>query len=85
MHVEAPMPAQAALHLGMFVGCVVSHEEMHFPVCRCLRLEESQQAQPFLRPGRAPAGSEDLPVESVESRKQPGRALSFVIVGPRLA
>src|SRR5438093_9730391 len=66
VHVEAPAPSEPAFHLGMFVRGVVIHDEMHFAVRRRLGLDEAQEAQPFLVPVLAHAGSSDSPVQAIE-------------------
>jgi hypothetical protein len=82
---EASMPTQPAFHLGMLLRRVVIHDEMHFPIGGRLRVDEPQEAQPFLVPMLAHTGSDHLPVQGVEGRKQRRRAISFVVVRHRLA
>src|SRR6266568_1134116 len=85
VHVEASAPSEPAFHLGMFVRGVVIHDEMHFAVRRRLSLDEAQEAQPFLVPVLAHAGSHHSPVQGIEGGKQRGRAMPLIVVGHGLA
>ena len=48
MHVEAGMPPQPRLHLGMVVGSIVVGDQVHSQTFGCLGIDPTQELEPFL-------------------------------------
>ena len=66
---EARVPAQPALHFGMFMGGVVVHNEVdHFLERRDL-IDHAQEAEPLLMPVTVVAHGDYAAIERVESGK----------------
>ena len=81
MHVEARMPGQPRLDLGMLVGGVVVGDQMDIEVRCDLPVDPVEESDELLVPVLLHALADHPAVEHVERGEQGGGAVALVVVG----
>jgi hypothetical protein len=75
-----PLWLQPALHLSAFVGAVIIHHEVHFPIGRELGFEVVEKPCELAAAMTIPAGSDHFAVQDIERGEQSGSAVTFIVV-----
>jgi len=78
-HMEALVLFEPALHVFMFVRCIVVTDKVNLFVSGNCLIDHAQEAKPFLMAMLLLTQAEDLAISRVESGEQGGRAVALVV------